>query len=275
LLLAELPARYPAMDGFKTDRLDFPFWPFESVVAWSLHPQARPFAADTARKPVQPEYRVHVALQDDTWTAEPAALFSSSGLRFDTGFGVALEVEDGREPAAAGPAPGSPAHLLVLGAESRASACSVSEGGCFPAFSDDRRKTYGARIAELAASGEELGLRLQLLTPGCFGGWAPPWPGPLANKLRAVVMNRFVAVSGWNLQVPPNGRPRQVRRLVAPGSLYFFGPFEADQLLALCEAWWGRSLCEGLAGDPEAHLAPPTADGYGQVLPAPCALPRS
>jgi hypothetical protein len=275
LLLAELPARYPAPDGFKTDRLKFPFWPLERVVEWSLRPQERFLSEDEASKPVQKEYRVHVALQDDTWTAEPAALFSSSGLRFDTGFGFALEVEDGRESAAAGPAPGSPTQLLVLGAESRATLCTVSEGGCFPAFTDELRETYGARIAELAAGGQELGLRLQLLTPGCFGGWAAPWPEPLAGKLRAVVMNRFVAVSGWNLQVPPNGRPRQVRRLVAPGSLYFFGPFEADPLLALCETWWGRSLCEGFPGDLEAHLAPPAADGYGQVLPAPCALPRS
>jgi hypothetical protein len=82
----------------------------------------------------------------------------------------------------------------------------------------------------------------------------------------------FDPVSGWDLQ---RRRPRAVRRLVPAGSVYIFGRVASPEaLLGLCEALWGRSLCAGLEGDPESFLAPPEHDGYGTVLPLPCALPK-
>lgn len=253
---------FPARDreGHKTRPLSFPYLPFATLVCWSLG--ADIFLPGT--QPVQPEYRVHVALDDAALTAEPEALFSSAGLRFAAGFGLAVEVEASRS---ADPGP----RLVVLGAESRTSSCSLRPGSCFPTFSENFKKMYRWRIAELEQSGAELGLRLQLITPGSFGGWQPCWREPLAGRLRGIAMERYAPVSGWNLNA---GRPRQVRRLVAPGALYFFGPFEPEKLYELCEEYWGAVIGEDAEGEPEQLLARPADDGYGRVLPAPCSIPR-
>lgn len=284
-------------DGTKTRRPRFPFWPFDQVVRWSLEPGSFAPSPPPDPAPITPEYRVHVAIDDATWTAEPEMLFSSAGLRYATGFGLAVEVTDGRKaPRQAGPAPGGLDRLLVLGAESRTAASTVLTGSVFPAFSDPalpeaeagadeewpagRADTwedlYRRRIESLVQAGRRVGLRLQLLTPGAFGGWQPAWPPELEGKLLAVCMDRFVPVSGWDLQARG---PRRVRRLVPAGSVYYLGPFgegedAVETPLRLCRQWWGASLCQGQGGDEAAFLAPPAHDGYGLVLPAPFPIPR-
>lgn len=262
--------------GTKTSRPAFPFWSLDDLVHWSLASGRQPVAEGRRSKPIRPEYRVHVGIEDSTWTAEPEALFSSAGLRYDMDFGVAAEVIDHRRQAGPpGPSPGAPPQLLVLGAEARTVACTVVAGSCFPSFAT-YRDLYRQRIEELLTEGRRIGVRFQLITPGCFGGWQPRWPTELRDKLLAVCLERYVPVSGWDLQAKG---PRSVRRLVPAGSLYFLGPFEssdqtAEAVLELCSAWWGSSLCEEQQGDEESCLAPPSHDGYGLVLPAPFGLPH-
>lgn len=264
--------------GTKTSRPHFPFWPFERVVRWNVYPGLDGSIREVQRH-VRPEYRVHTAVEDTTWTAEPEALFSTPGLRYDTSFGIAAEVTDHRGlRIPPGPSPDAPPHLLVLGAEARTVSCKVQPGPCFPSF-DDYRSLYSERIAQLLADGREIGLRLQLLTPGCFGDWQPRWPKVFAGKLLTTCLERYVPVSGWDLQAKG---PRAVRRLVPAGSVYFLGPFTGaspedtfDHVLTLCSDWWGGSLCAGEEGEEKTFLAPPSHDGYGLVLPAPFGLPRS
>lgn len=271
--------------GEKTRPPRFPFWPFEKLLAWGLDEPGWEPPADLGLRelgPIAAEDRVHVAIDDEAQTAEPEALFSTGGLRFDRGFGLALEVRDGRaSPGSAGPVPGGRGELLVLGAESRTVECQLREGACFPAFADfeDRYARHLERLrAEARENAEhEIGLRLQLLTPGAFGGWEPRWPAALIAGLRAVVLSRPVPVSGWNLQA---GGPRKVRRLVPAGSAYFVAVHQPERLLETCRALWGASLATDsdggdLPGDPSSFLASPAADGYGQVLPIPCLVPRS
>ncbi len=296
--------------GTKTSALEFPYWPLADVVRWALWPGS--LSPPVARRPcpISPEYRVHVGIDDESWTAEPEALFSSAGLRYDAEFGVAAEVSDGCGlPDGAGPSPETPPHLLVLGAEARTGACTVQEGLCFPDFdgaavswrdgpetSLDRagagikaaepngpvretfRGLYRRRLEELGEAGQRIGLRVQLLTPGAFGGWEPRWPSELQGKVVAVAMERHVAVSGWDLQARG---PRSVRRLVPAGTVYYLdlGAEAGDaaapkRILELCAAWWGRSLCAGQEGSGDT-LAPPAHDGYGQILPAPFGISRS
>jgi CRISPR-associated protein Cmr3 len=292
-VLPELVGRVDRKGGTKTSAPPFPFWPLEQVVRWSLRPGSGGEVQSGPRRPVSREYRVHVGIEDKTWTAEPEALFSSAGVRYDTGFGIAVEVTDGRrEPGPDSPAPETPPHLVILGAEARTTSCTVLPGLCFPDFegpvaswrSEEENPRppsfcdlYRERIMEIQAEGRRVGLRLQLLTPGAFGGWEPRWPPELRDRLLAVSMERHVAVSGWDLQ---KGGPRGVRRLVPAGSLYFLDPLggsgagdTAEAILDLCARWWGRSLCEGGEGDEESFLAPPHHDGYGFVLPAPFGIP--
>lgn len=263
-------------NGTKTSRPRFPFWPFDRMVRWSLYPGLDGSTHEIKRH-VRPEYRVHTAVEDTTWTAEPEALFSTPGLRYGTGFGIAAEVTDRRGlRVPPGPSPDTPPHLLVLGAEARTVSCSVLPGSCFPSF-EDYRALYSDRMEQLLADGLQIGLRLQLLTPGCFGDWQPQWPEVFAGKLLAACLERYVPVSGWDLQAKG---PRAVRRLVPAGSLYFLGPFTGaspkdtfDHVLTLCSDWWGRSLCADEKGEEKTFLAPPSQDGYGLVLPAPFGLP--
>ena len=283
-LLTVLPSHSQGESGEKvekTRRPRFPYRPLEWVIEWSLGDEkerAWPLPGPDGRgteKPIEREARVHVGIDDDSLTAQPEALFGSVGLRFREGFELAVEVADRRTH----PPNGSPseARLLILGGESRVSTLSTAEGAVFPAF-ETWRPRIEKRVEDLASrsreTGTALGLRLQLLAPASFGGWRPrEWPEPLGKlPLAAVAISGFEAVSGWDLQ---RRRPRAVRRLVPAGSVYTFGPIgSSEALLELCEALWGRSLCAGLEGDPESFLAPPEHDGYGTVLPLPCALPK-
>ena len=291
LKLVYLPAR---VDGAKSRPPRFPLWPWRDVLAWSLGEDDSPptamvlEAAEEEGLPILAESRVHVArLRRPLGTAEPEGLFSSAGLRFNRGFGLAAEVEDARSvPEPPAPQPGAAPRLGVLGAESRTSRTSVLTGPCLPPFDDDLAARYRRRIAALAGRAP-LGLRLQLLTPASFGDWRPQprddWPEALRTaRLQAVRLERHVAISGWNLQRagngdrergPAAGGPRAVRRLVPAGSVYWFGPFPAGDLLDLCRSLWGRSLCDRRSPDPnDSFLAPPAHDGYGLVLPVPCSL---
>lgn len=268
-LLVRLPSRWR---GRKTTHPEMPFRPLSWVVSWSLGDEAsRPLPE--AVVPVLREDRVHLGIEDGRYTAQPEALFGTAGVRFADRFELAIEVRDGAETAP------SPGNLLLVGGEGRVSELAIAPGSSLPPFARYRQEVE-ARIEALArrSTPVRLGLRLQLLSAGSFGGWRPePWPAALrALELLAVAIPGFEAVSGWNLQGGRSGRgaPRRVRRLVPAGSVYVFGGIGSpDRLAQLCEALWGASLCEELPGDPDRFLAPPAHDGYGTVLPLPCLLP--
>lgn len=260
-----LPVLLPERDEASGQKLDSiveraPFWPLEDAVRWALGgtpalPEGEPLARS--------EHRVHVSIDPKTGTAAPSLLFGSAGLRLGEGASIAVAVVSERHMPAEG--------AVLLGGEGRPSYLSIDEAGSPPPFAEFERQ-----YAEAAKSAQ--GLRLQLLTPGCFdeSGWRPPEIQGLA--LRAALVPEMIAISGWDYQLPgQHGGPRSVRRLVPAGAVYYFEFAEGlsrDERLDLCRRTWFQPLAPAGA-DPDArrdehwteHRAPPEHDGYGLVLP--------
>jgi hypothetical protein len=135
-------------------------------------------------------------------------------------------------------------------------------------------------------------------TPGWLPSWLKPREGRLAGthpaflrdemlrdvelELAALCMpNGYIPISGWNLQATsgdnasPTGAPREVRRLVPAGSIYYFTArrggvlLTGRELVPLFRALW---MCDlepaDKAGPDEAHMrAHPAHDGFGLALP--------
>ncbi|MBU1612112.1 MAG: type III-B CRISPR module-associated protein Cmr3 [Proteobacteria bacterium] len=117
----------------------------------------------------------------------------------------------------------------------------------------------------------------------------------LRLRLEALCLSGFQVVSGWNLQggrerpspradarlAQRTGAPREVRRLVPAGSVYYLylepfrasaGEIDPDLWIQLCKALWGRSMDPEGPGEDAANLqedfrAPSAGDGFGLVLP--------
>lgn len=227
-------------------------------------------------KPVEREGRVHVTINAASQTAEPAALYSSPGVRYADDVTIGVEVTSTREQPLE--------RLFVLGGESRVVA--RREGGGFPGFEAVQDDYVEARARR---KGETPGLLLMLVTPASFStqegdtgaGWAPPWllrDGRVEGldnvqlELAAVATDRFVPVSTWSLAHRANnkvlGVQRAVRRLVPAGMVYFLRvKGDEEAWLRACERFWWQPIDETTPGNPDALLAAPHQDGYGMVIP--------
>lgn len=125
-------------------------------------------------------------------------------------------------------------------------------------------------------------------------------------KLEAVCMPGYSVISGWNLQanhqanqrgsqkrrfkpdatiLQRTGAPREVRRLVPAGSVYFLSVFQGKEavtdfsdpqrsqaLVDICAALWGQVIDPEGPGEDAANMlddfrAPASSDGYGLILP--------
>lgn len=252
-------------DGVKTQELRFPLWRLEHAVAWSLgeSPSIEELVEfDRNRWPLEREHRVHVGLDDLRGTAEPEALFTSSGIRVREDCAIAVDVSATGGLGSARPGTGT------LGGRSRPSRVHVEGAPHWPAFSSVEKK-YDRRHRELLehgkANGRRVLLRLQLVTPGCFGGWIPPREGPLADlTLEAALVPAPTVESGWDMV---HRRPRSVRRLVSPGAIYWYSSTDPTQLLDRCRKLWDQPLPSGPGHDDDSTRAHPERDGYGQVIP--------
>ncbi len=234
-------------------------WPWEAALGWALQEGGAEALLDqvSPNPPIQPEARVHVAIDPASGTAARQMLFSSAGWRYaeDVGLLVAVEAPSSLTPAATG----------VLGGEGRPARIHP-QSRSLPAFDEPRWRRAWARLH--AEHPGRLALRVQLLTPGCFGGWRPTAPPGL--RLLATVLGAHGAVSGWSLQ---SRGPRAVRRLVPAGSVYVFGPLaDQDAFIALSRRLWLQPLD---AGQPDLAnlLAAPGSDGFGLALPGLTVLP--
>ncbi len=231
-----------------------------------------------AQKLLEFEGRLHVTINAAYQTAEPSALYSSPGVRYDKGVSIGVETTSSR---------GAPARLegpCVLGGESRVVA---QRGGAgLPDFANYRERYEKARAR---CPNDSPGLLLMLATPASFSarggesgpGWVPPWllrPKQVPRlegvsfELAAVATTRFVPMSSWSLASRAGnrvlGRQRAVRRLVPAGTVYYLRvEGGADAWLRACEHFWWRPIDEGTPGDPEELVAPPHRDGYGLVIP--------
>lgn len=247
----------------KSEALDG-FFPLDVVVSWLLGG-----TADAEGASLHDETRAHVRIDPLTQTAEAGLLYTTPGVRFPEGWSLGVEVSDPARRRV--PERG----LFMLGGESRVAMRRSVDAG-FPDFASVR-----ARYEE-AAKREPRGLRIMLLTPGCFGGspvaWLPAWlasgRGRFRGDLPALTLAAYVGgppepVTGWNLRAR---RARALRRAVPAGSVYRLTLDDATRgdpgaVVALCEALWGASLDTATPARPDALLAAPHADGFGLVIP--------
>ena len=246
----DLPERVQTCNGrtVKTRPLGHPVWTLDHALDWSL---CSTCTLDTTLKKdriLAEERRTHVALQPDTGTAKPEALFTSAGVRLHPEFRYGLETTATLPPTE---------RLQVLGGEGRQVRRSLDPQG-WPAFPKSR---YEAALQALQAQGGEILLRLQLLTPGCFqDGWRPP---PLTGlTLKAALVPSPIPISGWDLKKRAH---RQVRRLVPAGAIYWYH-CSHDDLISKCLDYWTAHL-PGTPADIDNNLASAEHDGFGQVLP--------
>jgi CRISPR/Cas system CMR-associated protein Cmr3 (group 5 of RAMP superfamily) len=264
------------------------YWRLEQAIDWATcsepPPLFEPFGG------IQSEPRTHLSLDSQTLTAKEGMLFTSEGRRYRSDFAIGFSVQSSEIGEAL--LPGLP---VRLGGKGRVATLGKVHPGslAFP------RKTYQERLDELKKKSTRVGLRLQLITPGCLDdgpdvaehpsrpdassitrAWLPAWahppaqPIPGAEKygpfaLHAVCMPaRAITVSGWNVR---KGAPKRVRRLIPAGTVYVFEPEAtlADPygLVDICELLWFCSLFAGTVGDKDNFLASPEHDGFGIVLP--------
>jgi len=232
-------------------------WTWENFLAWLRGDEfTDSMSSQELGLPLPaPEVRLHTALQPGSRTAATGQLFSSQGVRLETGlrhggkegwYGIGVSVsgyDSGDKPI--GP--------CMLGGERKTAHIELLETP-FPECPD---------CFEGAAF-----LRLILITPGDFGGWVPNWLMPLQNedetpwvkvpgtdyeiRLVSAFMPRWQPVSGWDYL---ERCPKATRKLVPPGAVYVIEMRDPSCSLQIAEHLWGRSICQD----------PRNPDGYGCV----------
>lgn len=205
--------------------------------------------------------RIHNGLEGETGTTAKGRLFENRGLflKARSGSAEARKIEDvgivldvtGLEP---GEEPGGSASLGGDRHCARIEPCTLAYPDCPDIFA-------GSRL-----------LKLVLMTPGDFGGWAPDWLRPdLAAtempwvqvpgtehevRLRSAVLAGWDGISGWDYAT---NRPKATRKIVRTGSVYVVEVKEPAAAQAVAAGFWGRAL------DIDAAKA---ANGYGQAVVA-------
>lgn len=241
------------------------FWRAPVLAEWLAGrlPQGAAATHGAASLPV--DIRTHVALRPDTWASDAGRLFQSAGLDFGArhretgGWQAESYALLARSSLAIEPA------LRRLGGEGRLAHIAPAD-----AWPQPPAGLFDAIVGS-AAGGRPPRLRLVLASPALFaGGWRPGWldgrlegsppdcPG-LRLRLRAAAVERWQAVSGWDMAAGRGGKggqPRAVRRLVPAGAVYWFDLLEGDAA-ALAALW-----LTPLADDPQDRR-----DGYGLALP--------
>ena len=186
-----------------------------------LHEPAGPFAPavkaedrEAGRLPVPygPEDRTSLMLDDRTGTASDGMLFTTHFTRLRPGYGLLVSVDN---------APGlEEKGVLRLGAEQRP-----------VAYVDTRAPLpdFGGIAARITTR-----FRLVLASPAPFReGWKPDFltegfEGRLGNcrvRMVAAAVGRYEHVGGWDLA---RNRPRDARRAVPAGSVYFLDLLDGD-----------------------------------------------
>jgi len=235
------------------------YWTLAHLTDWLTDDGPDVIAAqDLGVSPLPQDHRTHVAVDAEKLTSEDGLLFQTTGLDFgprrwprpspspspaatrpygwqQQSFGLLVNCPD----AADEPFLSATPRLRTIGGERRPAWIEPADG-LWPEIP----ATLDQALTNLSGTG---GIRLMLVTPALFKhGWLPDWldeslqgspPGhpDITLQLCAAVLDRWQAFSGWDLQadrrhekesVRParhkGGVPREVRRLVAAGSVYWF-----------------------------------------------------
>lgn len=234
------------------------FWALADLLKWQT---GATISIDSLEKnglkSLASEQRTHVALDDTSLASDDGRLFQTSGLALQAAkhntawdnqkLGFWMQTDKALKQ-----------DLVTLGGEKRLS----------------RLETLSSLPTDLATNkqlSEQIrqakGLRLTLLTPAIFAkGYLPQWINndlegippfcpDLRLKLKAVAIERWLPVSGWDLA---QWKPKAMRKAVAAGAVYWFEVI-GDIPNNLHEKLWLTAI----ADDQQDQR-----DGFGMILPA-------
>lgn len=232
------------------------FWFKEVMDRWLQDSTLQDPPARLGVKELPADIRSHAVIDPGTYGPDPGNLFQSAGLDFGPrrheghrrrgweDYDYALLAQCSAE---------LPYTCRRLGGEGR--------------FAWIEPTSFWPTIAEAVAEAliDTQRVRLILATPAIFaGGWQPGWldaktlegspPGvpEVRLKLCAAALDRWQAVSGWDLVA---NQPRAVRRLVPAGAVYWFTVLTGAEHMA--RLWL----------QPISDQEQDRRDGFGLVLP--------
>ncbi|MCC6343669.1 MAG: type III-B CRISPR module-associated protein Cmr3 [Bryobacterales bacterium] len=212
---------------------------------------------DSAFLPAPPiETRTHASLNADTGAAEDHLLYTTEGLACPEG----LQMICRTDPSPLIEVNGAINQLHPLGGERRL-AHWLTGTLC------NARWSCPLDIRQALSTSRHI--RLVLATPGMFSaGWLPGWlannkfvPGTRVRlRLISACVERWQAISGWNLRRGSEFGPKAIRRLVPSGSVYFcelVEPESTADAAGQLAAHWLQSVSDS---DQDAN------DGFGLAL---------
>ncbi|CAL1241056.1 type III-B CRISPR module-associated Cmr3 family protein [Candidatus Methylocalor cossyra] len=239
-----------------------PVWWTQAAMEGWLRGQL-PETKDLGHEALPLDFRQHVKLDPNTLASETGQLFQSAGIDFEARrktdkpepnlekrgwnpqrFGLLARFSHELQPT-----------LLRLGADARLAAA-VMDSDAWPKLPPELAAALRASKA----------IRLILATPALFsGGWKPGWLGDdltgsppgvpgLTLRLCAAALDRWQAVSGWEIV---KKKPKAVRRTVPAGAVYWF------EIVGDAPDNWPEQLWLSPISDHEQDRR----DGFGLALP--------
>jgi len=232
------------------------FWPFDTLLQWQRGNKPVFEELDKIKLPVT-DVRTQTAIDRQTQVADEGRLFQIESLDMGpvkqaSGFSdteLALYAWFGET------LPDKTA--LTLGGERRLS--------WIETVPSDKLALPDEHAASMANAGS---IVIHLATPAIFEqGWKPGWldvnltgtpPGcdGLILRLRAVALDRWQSISGWDLA---RNEPRAARKAVSAGSSYWFDIVEAS-----ANDWMEKLWLTPLSDDRQDRL-----NGFGLAIPGP------
>lgn len=218
------------------------FWAWEDYKSWLIAP-GESVIEDIDKFGIRGlvrEFRTHVQINPGTQTAEPGALFLTSGLEFTHShiWEDKLLLETAREFSLAIDTDADISNRWgYVGGERRIAVWEKREEIQFPSCPLEVK----SKIIESAHC------RLILLTPADFeNGYLPTemlnWAGVQA-EIKAAAVPRYQTVSGWDYK---KRKPKATRRLAPAGSVYFLAlKGGRDEILNFVEAVWMHNISDG------------------------------
>lgn len=237
------------------------FWRLKDLIEWQ--DKTLPFGTieEHGLKNLASEQRTHVALDDTSLASDDGRLFQTSGLDLKPTINETANnrhFSNSRLGFLAQTTANIKQDLVTLGGEKRLSRLIRLE-----------QPTSSKPDKELAKKvNSQKGLKITLVTPAIFKqGYLPDWIDPktlsgvcpllptLKLTLRAVAIDRWLPVSGWDLA---QWKPKAMRKAVAAGAVYWFA-IEGTAPDNLGDLLWLKPL-----SDDEQEQR----DGFGLMLPA-------
>jgi CRISPR-associated protein Cmr3 len=223
------------------------YWDWELMQAWLLNPDGDLDLTNAIRGP-ESETRTHVSIDAKTQTALSGALFQTSGMEF---------INKNKKL--------SEATQLALAIET-----SATFGDGVDSLGGERRVVHwGSSDEPLLDCPQNIKdqikkdghCRLILVTPAYFiEGYLPAAFEKKYNlEIQAVALPRYQTISGWDYAANEGkGAPKETRRLVPTGSVYFIKFNDGTKIENFIKEIWLNSICE--KDSQEAR------DGFGVAL---------